>query len=89
MADFFSQRFKKSVWITHHARMSMQRRHVDDATLEQVIEEGNIKHKSAVDMWLFKHIDGRSDNLICAAVIEQDAIIVKTVMINWELEDEI
>ncbi len=45
--------------------------------------------RTCVDMWLFKHIDVRSDNLICAAVIEQDAIIVKTVMINWELEDGI
>jgi len=30
----------------------------------------------------------RADNLICAAVVEQAALIVKTVMINWELEDE-
>lgn len=34
------------------------------------------------------HIDGRSDNPVCAALVESDAIIVKTVMINWELEDE-
>jgi hypothetical protein len=88
MADFFSQRFRKNVWITHHARISMQKRQIDDATLARVIEEGDIKRRSAVELWLFKHIDGRSDNLICAAVIEQEAVVVKTVMINWELEDE-
>jgi hypothetical protein len=44
MADFFSQRFGKNVWITHHARTSMEKRQIDDATLERVIEEGEIKH---------------------------------------------
>lgn len=88
MADFFSQRFGKNVWITHHARTSMEKRQIDDATLERVIEEGEIKHRNAIDLWVFKHIDGRSDNLICAAVVEQEAVVIKTVMINWELEDE-
>ena len=89
MADFFSQRFGKNVWITRHARKSMQKRGIDDATLERVIETGEVKRKSDVDMWIFKHIDSRQDNLICAAVVESAAVTVKTVMINWELEDEI
>ncbi len=89
MADFFSKRFGKNVWITHHARQSMQKRGIDDATLEQVIEEGEIKHRSNDAMWVFKHIEARTDNLICAAVVEKAAIVIKTVMINWELEDEL
>ncbi len=89
MADFFSQRFGKNVWITSHARKSMQKRGIDDATLERVIETGEVKRKSDVDMWIFKHIDSRQDNLICAAVVESAAVTIKTVMINWELEDEI
>lgn len=88
MADFFSRRFGKNVWVTHHARMSMQKRQVDDAVLEQIIEDGEIKPRDAEHFWVFKHVDGRSDNLICAAVVEQDAVVVKTIMINWELEDE-
>lgn len=40
-------------------------------------------------MWLYSHIDGRQDNLICAAAVESQAVIIKTVMINWELEDEL
>lgn len=88
MADFFSKRFGKNVWITHHARESMLRRSVDVATLERVIEEGEIKHRDTMNLWVFKHIQGRADNLICAAVVEQTAVVVKTVMINWELEDE-
>lgn len=89
MADFFSRRFGKNVWITRHARNSMLKREIDDTTLERVIEEGEIKRKNDVDMWVYLHIDGRQDNLICAAAVESSAVVIKTVMINWELEDEI
>ena len=88
MADFFSERFGKAVWITHHARDSMQRRSVDTAMLKRVIEEGKIKRRDEMNLWVFAHLQGRADNLICAAMIEQTAVVVKTVMINWELEDE-
>lgn len=88
MADFFSQRFGKNVWITRHARKSMQRREVDDATLVRVVEEGEVRKKTDVDLWIYLHIEGRADNLICAAVVESAALVIKTVMINWELEDE-
>jgi hypothetical protein len=88
LADFFSKRFGKNVWITNHARESMQRRRIDVATLERVIEEGKIKRRDEVNLWVFTHIQERADNLICAAVVEQAAVVIKTVMVNWELEDE-
>ncbi|PKO82377.1 MAG: hypothetical protein CVU19_01810 [Betaproteobacteria bacterium HGW-Betaproteobacteria-13] len=88
LADFFSKRFGKNVWITNHARESMQRRKIDAATLERVIEEGEIKRRDEVNLWVFTHIQERADNLICAAVVEETAVVVKTVMVNWELEDE-
>lgn len=50
MADFFSRRLGKNVWITRHARKSMLRREIDDATLERVIEEGEIKRKNDAEM---------------------------------------
>ncbi len=88
MADFFSKRFGKNVWVTNHARESMRRRKIDADTLERVIEEGEIKRRDEVNLWVFTHIQERADNLICAAVVEQTAVVVKTVMVNWELEDE-
>lgn len=88
MADFFSKRFGKNVWVTNHARESMQRRNIDVATLERVIEEGEIKRRDEVNLWVFTHIQERADNLICAAVVEQTAVVIKTVMVNGELEDE-
>lgn len=84
----YSRRFGKEVCITRHARKSMVRRAVDDATLMSVLEEGEIKRKNETHMWVFKHIDGRSDNLICAAVVEEGVVVIKTVMIEWKLEDE-
>jgi hypothetical protein len=89
VADLFSRRFGKNVWITRHARSSMLKRGIDDETLERVIEEGEIKRKNDIDMWVYAHVDGRQDNLICAAAVEASAVVIKTVMINWELEDEV
>lgn len=86
MADFFSERFNKNVRITNHALESMLRRNVDMATLLQVIENGAIKRSDEVNMWVFMHIQERDDNLVCAAVVKQAAVVIKTVMINWELE---
>jgi hypothetical protein len=65
----------------------MLRRAVTESALEQVIEQGFIKHHDSTHYWVFDHVMGRSDNMICAAVLEKDALIVKTVMINWELEE--
>ena len=50
LADFFSKRFGKNVWVTNHARESMQRRNIDVATLERVIEEGEIKRRDEVNL---------------------------------------
>lgn len=66
----------------------MLRRKVDADTLKRLIEEGEVKRRDEASLWVFMHIQDRADNLICAAVVEQAALIVKTVMINWELEDE-
>ena len=89
MADFFSRRFGRKVWVTNHARERMLRRGIDDKTLERVIEDGEVKHRDEMSMWIFAHIPNRTDNLICAAVVKQTALVVKTVMVNWELEDEV
>lgn len=87
MADFFSRRFGKDVWITRHARQSMLKRNVDDVTLERVVENGAIKRKDDKHLWIYMQVEGRSDNLICAAAVEAEAVVIKTVMINWELEE--
>jgi hypothetical protein len=87
MAHFFSTRFGKEVVVTAHARRSMSIRKVDEKALQRLIERGLIKHKDQRRMWIYMRLDERRDNLVCAAVVEEQALIVKTIMINWELED--
>jgi hypothetical protein len=37
-------------------------------------------------LWAWRGVPGRSDNLVCAALVLDDAVvIVKTVMHHWEL----
>ena len=86
MNYFYSEKFKKNVWITNHAQESMVRRFIDTDTLVELIESGAVKYRDKSNLWIYKKIDSRADNLICAAVIEKAALIVKTVMVNWELE---
>ena len=76
------------VRITHHAWKSMESRQIDHDTLYKVIEEGQVKKRDDVHVWIYLNLDDRMDNLVCAAAVMADAVIVKTVMINWALEDE-
>jgi len=37
-----------------------------------------VKEKDSAHWWIFKEFAGRRDNLVCAAVIARQAIIIKT-----------
>jgi len=83
----FSQRFQRRVQFTRHARQRMAERHMDDALVLDVIETGTAKYKDASRLWLFKPVAGRDDNLLCAAVVLESVLVVKTVMHHFEPED--
>ena len=84
----FSDRFNKPVILTHHASEQMRERNIDDTTLSDLIESGKVLYKDAEHLWIYKAYEGREDNMLCAAAIERNNLIIKTVMINWELIDE-
>lgn len=88
MPDFHSDRFNKSVWLTTHARRRMKDRHVDMKTVQALIEDGDLKRSAGRNIWLFRHIAGRADNPVCVAAVDSTALIIKTLMINWELDEE-
>jgi len=45
-----------------------------------LIETGKIQYKENIQhAWIFKHYEQREDNLICAAIVMGDTIIIKTV----------
>ena len=89
---FFSERFSKPVILTHHAIEQMEERAVDIDididTLFDLLESGEVLRKDSEHLWIYKAFHGREDNMLCAAAIERNNLIVKTIMINWELSDE-
>lgn len=89
MSDaFYSARFGKNVWLTNHAIESMAKRNVTLAEVKRLIEEGEYRTKEASQGWIFHRFESRHDNLVCAAVVTEQAIIVKTVMVNWSERDK-
>jgi len=82
----FSARFQLPVHITRHARMRMLARNMNDALVLDVIETGTVKYKDASHLWVFKSILGRDDNMLCAAVVLEGVLVVKTVMHHFDLE---
>ena len=84
MSDSFeSQRFGKTVWLTNHAIESMAKRRVTLDEVQVLIEQGTLMQKSEGHGWISYRFPMRNDNLICAAIVEAQAVIIKTVMVNW------
>ena len=82
-----SKRFQKQIYVTPHAAERMKERNITEAMLSDIIENGEIKHKDIRRLWIYKAFSERSDNMLCAAVVSEDMLIVKTVMINWQLTE--
>jgi hypothetical protein len=80
-----STRFNRPVFVTRHAAQRMAERQVDEPLLLRVIDEGSLRYSDAVRVWAWLDVPGRDDNLICAALVLDDAVVVKTVMHRWEL----
>jgi hypothetical protein len=51
-----------------------------------VIDTGETKYKDETHLWAYKHLDNRTDNLICAVLVLENFVVVKTIMHNFELE---
>jgi len=60
-----------------------------DADLRKIIEKGEIKYKSNKELWVFMFFNSREDNLVCAAIVLEHVVVVKTVMIEWEVRYEV
>lgn len=63
----------------------MRERFIDDAMLLDLIETGETRYKDAIRLWIFKDYTDRDDNLICAAVVLETTLIVKTIMHHFEI----
>lgn len=83
----YSNRFKLEVRLTQHAKERMIERNINEELLIDLIETGTAKYKDERRLWIFKHYSNRHDNLICAAAVIENALIIKTVMHHFTLED--
>jgi hypothetical protein len=85
MVSMFSVRFQRVVVLTRHARERMAERMVSDVMLLEVIDHGETRYRDSTHLWAFKEFPERNDNLLCAVVVLDDAVIVKTVMHHFSL----
>ena len=80
---FHSTRFGKRVWLmTNHAIEAMAKRRVTLDQVKTLVELGTYLDKGEGNGWIFHRFEERGDNLVCAAVVTGQAIIVKTVMMH-------
>jgi hypothetical protein len=85
MNAMLSIRFDRPVIVTRHARIRMTERDISDAMLLEVIDSGETRYRDSSHLWAFKDFPERQDNLICAVVILEDAVVVKTVMHHFSI----
>ena len=76
----FSIRFQCSVVISNHAKIRIIERDITEAMLLEVIDSGETRYKDASHLWAFKEFPERHDNLLCAVLVLEDCVVVKTVM---------
>ncbi len=81
----FSVRFSRAVVITRHARIRMVERDISEVMLLDVIDSGDTLYKDSTHLWAFKEFPARHDNLLCAVVVLEDAVVVKTVLHHFSL----
>ena len=81
----FSIRFQRSVVITLDARLRMTERNIPDAMLLEVIDYGETRYRDDTHLWAFKDFPERNDNLVCAVVVLETAVVVKTVMHHFSI----
>ena len=83
----FSNRFKRAIIITKHAQLRMVERGISDADLLDIVETGSTKYSDESHLWVYKHYEKRCDNLICAVLVLEHSVIIKTVMHHFTVEE--
>ncbi|MEN8180179.1 MAG: DUF4258 domain-containing protein [Pseudomonadota bacterium] len=83
--SFYSEKYGKNVWLTNHAIESMAKRKITLPEVKILIESGDYREKNGAHGWIYYEFHGRDDNLVCASVVNEKAIIIKTIMIRWQL----
>jgi hypothetical protein len=86
-ANMYSKRFHRPIVITRHAEQRMKERQIGKSELLEVIDTGDTRYSDDTHLWAFKWLPARSDNLVCAVLVLENAVVVKTVMHHFEIEE--
>ena len=79
-----STRFDLPVVLTEHAKLRMVERNMDMGLVLEIIDTGTLKDAGNAHYWLYKNVTDRADNLLCAAAVIENAVVIKTIMHHWE-----
>ena len=82
-----SKRFNRPIIITRHASLRMIERNITEVMLLDIIDTGTTKYSDESHLWVFKHYPDRTDNLICAVLVLENSVIIKTVMHHFFIEE--
>jgi hypothetical protein len=63
----------------------MAERGISSELLLEIIDTGSPRYSDALHPWAWLEVAGRSDNLVCAVLVLEDSVVVKTVMHHGEL----
>ena len=63
----------------------MVERDISEAMLREVIDSGDTRYKDTTHLWAFKEFPERHDNLLCAVLVLEDRVVVKTVMHHFSV----
>lgn len=85
VGSMLSTRFQRLVVISGHAKIRMIERGINEIMLLEVIDSGETRYKDATHLWAFKEFPARHDNLLCAVLVLEDCVVVKTVMHHFTL----
>jgi hypothetical protein len=75
ITDMNSIRFQRRIVVTRPARERMKERSISDAMLIEVIDCGETRYRDATHLWAFKSFPERDDNLLCAVLVPEDAVV--------------
>jgi hypothetical protein len=82
-----SKRFNRPIIITRHAQLRMIERNITEADLLDIVDTGTTKYSDESHLWVFKGFPNRTDNLICAVLVLEYSVVIKTVMHNFSVEE--
>ncbi|MBN4079175.1 DUF4258 domain-containing protein [Beggiatoa alba] len=83
--SFYSERFKKNVWLTNHAIESMAKRRITLPEVKKLIESGEYRRLKGPRCWIYYDFPERDDNLLYAAIVDEKSINTKTIMVQWKV----